>query len=156
GVPVSALGSLTVSWVWTRMGVSTMKMITRMSATSISGTRFISAMTLPRSVSFMLLVGFLGQRLEDLFRQPAHLLEVARRPAVEVVVRRARGDGDQQARGRADQRFRDADGHDAGAGAGRARQVLEGAHDADHRAEEADERRRAGHGAQQGHALEQL
>src|SRR5579883_1287633 len=157
GTPVLALGSLTVSCDCTRIGVSTMKMMTRISASSMSGTRLGSAITRGRPISTFMrgrsrLVRLLGQRFQDLLGDPGHLFRKARGAVVEVVVGEDGGDGHEQAGGRADQGFRDADGHHAGTRAGGAGQVLEGAHDADHRAEQPDEGRGAGDGAKQGDA----
>src|SRR5215831_13556877 len=133
----------------------TMKMMRRTRKTSVSGVMLISAKMppsfsssgiRPSAIAGLLLVAH--QRLEELLDEELELDGVAREALVEVVVDDHCLDGDGDTERRGDEGVGDAGGDDGQAAAGLVTEGVEGAHDADDGAEEAQERRDDGDGAE--------
>src|SRR5579885_10856 len=82
------------------------------------------------------------ERLDDASAADAEARVDALDARLEVVVERDRHDADREAEGGGDQRLGDAAGDHAEAARAGDRHAVEGAHDAEHRAEQPDERRR--------------
>src|SRR5579871_1340240 len=139
----SAFGRFTSAAGFTIAEAVIMKMMSSTRKTSVSGVTLISATRWPRR--WALSAMGLPCRHERLDHAPAADPQPgvdALHARLEVVVERDRHDADREAERRGDQGLGDAPGdHAEAAGAGD-RHAVEGAHDAEHRAEQADERRR--------------
>src|SRR3954470_7959635 len=161
-----AFGSAT-STPWWSMGAAIMKMMSSTSITSTRGVTLMSAITGSSSPSPLpklkaISPGPLGEiplgQVEEFEHevvhpraQPAHVLG-------EVVVGDEGGNGGGEAGGGVDQRLGDAGGHGHDRGRALEADVVEGLHDAPHRAKKADERGGGGGGGEEarpaGHRLQ--
>src|SRR5881409_3363594 len=140
----AALGRSTSEAGFTMAEVVIMKMMRRTRNTSVSGVTLISATMRPRVCP--LNSAMAPPRRRDRLDQPR--AADAERPVdalhavLEVVVEDERDDADGEAERGGDERLGDAARHHAEAARADDRHAMEGAHDADHRAEEPDEGRR--------------
>src|SRR5215813_726536 len=128
-----------------------MKMMRRTRKTSVSGVTLISAMMLRlRDVEVLSAMhppaGI--QRLEHAAAADAQRGVDTFDPRLEVVEADHRDDADREAERGGDEGLRDAARHDREPAGARERDGVEGADDAEHRAEQADERRRRADGAE--------
>src|SRR5258708_8095945 len=145
------------------MGVTTMKMIRSTRQTSTRGVRLIADVMAPLVSSPMELChGFFMPRSDFLQEVDRHLRAGVRHfdgeavdAVLEVVVRPHRRDGHCQTEGRGDEGLGDTGRHggDTAAGCGH---LAEGVNDAEHGAEETDERRGGADGGQTAQDLLQL
>src|SRR5215813_10099216 len=121
-----------------------MKMMRSTRKTSVSGVTLISATMWPRVCALNSAIGppRRRHRLEQPRAADAQGTVDPFDAVLEVVVEDERHDADGEAERGGDQRLRDAARHHPEAPRPDQRHAVEGAHDADHRAEQTDERRR--------------
>src|SRR5512134_1595949 len=142
---------------WVSIGAVTMKMMRSTSITSTRGVTLISAiirrspLLLPVERAIALhLVDVAFEEVDELDGEAVDPRRDRPDPVEEVVVRHDRGDRGDQPRRRGDQGLRDAGGHGGERCAPGSGDSREGIHDPPDGPEQADERRRASGGRQEG------
>src|SRR5262245_60459530 len=146
----AALGRSTSAAGFTMAEVVIMKMMSNTRKTSVSGVTLISATMWPRVCALpnAMCPPTGGHRFQHPCAADAQGGVDALHPVLQVVVEDERHDADGETEGGRDQGLGDAAGHHAEAAGAGERHAVEGADDAEHRAEQPDERRRRADGAE--------